>query len=319
MAVRYTLVESNTTDIPGAAAATFNRGTNIPGGAVDEIIMRVTTTNTTQAILADFGNVISSLRLVLNGTTVFDFRSGYSSASNNAASQFGYFLNSLGAGRAVEVPGDTTKEAYFRIPVGRNIPAGVSRLEYTLAYSATAAAVASGTCQFWIRYNSAMTTTTTVSAATSFTHSASEEQVVVRLPQGVPGTVAGLMIQNDSAADEITGVRVVSQSDFSLDVDMFRAFNGDLYNGIVYADDDVSVTAQQYAVSCAGGLFLPLFGLSMEDDIRLQVNSSSATTRTYTPVIVSGINGAAESQGRQTQAVVTNTATAVLDATTETV
>jgi len=319
MTVRFTLVESNTTDIPGAAAATFNRGFNIPGGAVDEIIMRVTTTNTTNAILADFGNIIQSLRLVLNGSTVFDFRSGYSSAANNAASQFGYFLNSLGSGRAVEVPGDLTKEAYFRIPIGRNIPAGVSRLEYTLSYSATAAAVASGTCQFWIRYNNNMTTTTTVSAATSFTHSASEEQVVVRLPQGVPGTVAGLMIQNDSAADEITGVRVVSQSDFSLDVDMFRAFNGDLYNGIVYADDDVSATAQQYAVQCAGGLFLPLFGLSMDDDIRLQVNSSAATTRTYTPVIVAPINGAAESQGRQTQPVVTNTNQAVLAATTETV
>lgn len=319
MSVRYTLVESNTTDIPGAAAATFNRGFNIPGGAVDEVIMRITTTNTTNAILADFGNIISSLRLVLNGSTVFDFRSGYSSAANNAASQFGYFLNSLGSGRAVEVPGDLTKEAYFRIPIGRNIPAGVSRLEYTLSYSATAAAVASGTCQFWIRYNNNMTTTTTVSAATSFTHSASEEQVVVRLPQGVPGTVAGLMIQNDSAADEITGVRVVSQSDFSLDVDMFRAFNGDLYNGIVYADDDASATAQQYAVQCAGGLFLPLFGLSMEDDIRLQVNSSAATTRTYTPVIVAPINGAAESQGRQTQPVITNTSQAVLAATTETV
>jgi len=319
MSVRFTLVESNTTDIPGAAAATFNRGFNIPGGAVDEVIMRITTTNTTNAILADFGNIIQSLRLVLNGSTVFDFRSGYSSAANNAASQFGYFLNSLGSGRAVEVPGDLTKEAYFRIPIGRNIPAGVSRLEYTLSYSATAAAVASGTCQFWIRYNNNMTTTTTVSAATSFTHSASEEQVVVRLPQGVPGTVAGLMIQNDSAADEITGVRVVSQSDFSLDVDMFRAFNGDLYNGIVYADDDASATAQQYAVQCAGGLFLPLFGLSMEDDIRLQVNSSAATTRTYTPVIVAPINGAAESQGRQTQPVITNTSQAVLAATTETV
>ena len=319
MSVRYTLVESNTTDIPGAAAATFNRGFNIPGGAVDEVIMRITTTNTTNAILADFGNIIQSLRLVLNGSTVFDFRSGYSSAANNAASQFGYFLNSLGSGRAVEVPGDLTKEAYFRIPIGRNIPAGVSRLEYTLSYSATAAAVASGTCQFWIRYNNNMSTTTTVSAATSFTHSASEEQVVVRLPQGVPGTVAGLMIQNDSAADEITGVRVVSQSDFSLDVDMFRAFNGDLYNGIVYADDDASATAQQYAVQCAGGLFLPLFGLSMEDDIRLQVNSSAATTRTYTPVIVAPINGSAESQGRQTQPVITNTNTAVLAATTETV
>jgi len=57
----------------------------------------------------------------------------------------------------------------------------------------------------------------------------------------------------------------------------------------------------------------------MDDDIRLQVNSSAATTRTYTPVIVASINGQSESQGRQTQPVVTNTNQAVLAATTETV
>ncbi|MCP4320901.1 MAG: hypothetical protein GY787_03410 [Alteromonadales bacterium] len=319
MAVRINLVESNTTDIPGATAATFNRGFSLPGGAVDEVIMRITTTNTTNAILADFGNIIQSLRLVLNGSTVFDFRSGYSSAANNAASQFGYFLNSLGSGRAVEVPGDLTKEAYFRIPIGRNIPAGVSRMEYTLSYSATAAAVASGTCEFFVRYNDNMATTTTVSSSTSFNHSISEQQVVVRLPQGVPGVVAGIMIQNDSAADELTGIRVISQSDFSLSESMFRAFNGDLYNGIVYADDDASTTAQQYAVKCAGGLFLPTFGLSMDSDVILQVNSSAVSTRTYTPVIVAPINGAAESQGRQTQPVITNTNQSVLAATTETV
>ncbi len=319
MAVRYSLIYSDTTTIPdNSGASTFNGAANLPGGAVDEFIIRITTANTTNAILADFGNILTSLRMVMNGTTFFDFRSGYSSASNNAASQFGYFLNSLGAGRAVEVPGDTAKEVYFRIPVGRNIPSGVSRMEWTLSYAATAAAVASGTFQVYARYNTAMTQTTTVSASTSFTHSISEEQVVVRLPQGVPGTVAGIMIQNDSAADELTGVRVVSQSDWSLDPDMFRAFNGDLWNGVVYADDDVSTTAQQYAVECAGGLFLPLFNLSMENDVILQVNSSAATTRTYTPVIVAPINGAAENQGTQTQAVVTNTSASVLDATTET-
>ncbi len=66
MAVRYTLVESNTTDIPGAAAATFNRGFNIPGGAVDEIIMRVTTTNTTQAIQAQVAARVLAARLAPN-------------------------------------------------------------------------------------------------------------------------------------------------------------------------------------------------------------------------------------------------------------
>tara|TARA_R110002012_G_C11674432_1_gene613465 strand:- start:5563 stop:6525 length:963 start_codon:yes stop_codon:yes gene_type:complete len=318
MAVRYSLVESNTTDLPSnAAGTTYNRGFNIPGGAVDEIIMRVTTVNTAAAVAADLSNLLQSLRLVLNGTTVHDFRSGYSLAANNAAGLYGYFLNSLGEGRFQEIPNDTAKEAYFRIPVGRNIPAGVSRLEYTLSWSQAAQAVASGTVQFWIRYNPAMQTTTTVSASTSFVHSISEEQVVVRLPQGVPGTVAGVLIQNDTAADELTGIRVVSQSDFSLAPGMWQAFNGDLYNGILYADPGVSATQQTYAIQVAGGLFVPLFGLSLESDLVLQVNSTAATTRTYTPVIVSPINGRSQSQGRQTQSVVTNVKKAVLAATTE--
>ena len=41
MAIRYTLVETNSTDVPGAAGATYNRGFNVPGGAVSEIIIRI--------------------------------------------------------------------------------------------------------------------------------------------------------------------------------------------------------------------------------------------------------------------------------------
>ena len=41
MAIRYTLVETNSTDVPGAAGATYNRGFNVPGGAVSEIIVRI--------------------------------------------------------------------------------------------------------------------------------------------------------------------------------------------------------------------------------------------------------------------------------------
>jgi len=314
----YSLVESNTTDIPSnSGALTYNRGFNVAGGSVDEIILRVTTVNTTNAILADFSNILSSLRIILNGETVFDFRSGYASASNNAPGQAGYFLNALGPGRFIEVPSDLTKECYFRIPIGRVLPASISRMEVTLTWAATAAAVASGTVQWWLRYNQNMQTTTTVSAATSFTHAASEEQVNIRLPANVQGTLAGLMVQNDSAADELTGIRIVNQSDFSIPTQMFRAFNGDLDNGILFADDDVSTSAQQYAIQVAGGLFLPLFGLTMDAPFVLQVNSSAVTTRTYTPVITSPIAGAPVPDQRQTQPVVTNVAKSVLSATTE--
>jgi len=309
MGVSYVLVESNTIDIPSnSGALTFNRGFNVPAGMCDEVILRVTIACTTGAILADFGNVMSACRLIFNGATTTDFRSGYASASNNAASQANYLLNSLGDSRMVEVPSDTAKEVYFRWPVGRQLPSGISRLETQVQWAATAAAVASGTVEWWIRYNDNTEVTTTVAAATSFSHAIANENVTVRLPQGLAGTVAGVLIQNDSAADQLNGVQVMSQSNFSIDPQMWRAFNSDLSNGIVYADDDVSLTAQQYAITCAGGLWLPLFGLSMEDDLRLIVDSSAVTTRTYTPVITSSISGKTEPQGTQTTPLVSNVA-----------
>lgn len=319
MGIRYNLVESNTTDIPdNAGATTYSRGFNIPGGPIDEIILRVTLTTAASSILADFSNALQSLRLILNGETVHDFRSGYSDTSNNAPGLYGYFLNSLGEGRFVEIPSDTSKEAYFRIPIGRQLASGsIQRLEYTLAWSALQSAETSGTVQWWIRYNSAMESQVTVSASTSFSHAASEEQVIVRLPQNVPGTVAGVFIQNDSAADQLTGVRITSQSDFSVTPAMYQAFNGDLYNGILYADDDASTTQQTYAIQVAGGLFIPTFGLTKSSDLVLQVNSSAATTRTYTPVITAAVN-AREGQGPvQTQAVPTSTPASIVAATTE--
>lgn len=304
MGILYSLIESNTTDIPSASGAlTFNRGMNLAGGAVDEIIMRVTLVNTDNAILADFGNVLTSCRLILNGSTVTDFRSGYSSASNNACSSANYFLNSLGDSRMVEIPGSTAKDVMFRWPIGRNIPAGISRFEYTISYAATAAAVASGTIEWWVRYNDNFSTTTTIGSSTSFSHAASEETVVVRVPAGIPGTIAGVYVQNDSAADELTGIRVISQSDYSLPVSMWRGFNGDSFNSLLYADDDVSTTQQTVAIQSAGNLWIPLYGLTMNDDLRLQVNSSAVTVRTYTPVITAPVNARSEPQGKQTEAL----------------
>jgi len=125
--VRYTLVESNSVDVPTSAAATnFNRGFNTPGGAVDEIIVRFTLTGVTAGdIDADFPNLINQLRIILNGETTFDFVAGYSSATQNSPSTLGYLLNSLGPGRSVEMnSSQTAKEAWLRIPIGKNIGSG---------------------------------------------------------------------------------------------------------------------------------------------------------------------------------------------------
>jgi hypothetical protein len=318
MAVKYTLVHSDTTSTPNdSAAATFSFGDNIPGGPIDSIVVRMTATVATGSVVADYSNMISALRFTLNGEVVHDFRAGYSGGSNNAPGLYGYFLNSIG-GRFSERPSDTAKEAYFVIPVGRQVAAGVSRLETVLTYGILAGAASASTLQIWLKYNDAMQTTTTVAPSTSFTHAASLEQVVVRIPQNLPGTVAGILVQNDSAADELgtQGIRLNAMGDYGLDADMHRLFNGDLYNGVLYADDDVSTTALQYAVAVNGGLFIPTYGLS-GGDVILQVDSSAATTRTYTPVITAAVGAKEVEQTKQTQAAPTNTAASILRRTEE--
>jgi hypothetical protein len=245
---------------------------------------------------------------------VWDFQAGYQDAANNGPSPLGYLLNSMGRGRSVETnTGGTGREVYLRIPVGRNIAAGISRMEYTIAYGALAGASTNPSLQFWIRYNPAMQTTTTLGAATTFNYSATTQQVVMRVPQNVPGTLAGVIVQNDRANDtDITDFRIVSQSDFSMDTDMWRALNGDLYNGVEYMDP---ATADQltFAQGVDGAYFLPLFGLSLKDDLRMQVTAASARTLSLTPVITSGIAGKPAPAQVQTQSVQTNVAKAVLD------
>jgi lysozyme family protein len=320
--LRYTLVYETTTDadLPtNSGTRTINKGINLAGGAIDEFIIRYTATVATGAIDGGADSIFTANRLILNGSTFFDFRAGSADTSSTEAGSFGYLLNSLGDGRYVEVPSDTSKDATFRVPCGRNIPAGVSRLEFTWEYSQLQAAPTSGAgkIQVWARYNSNMTDTTYVGAATSYTHAAnSEELVIVRLPQGVPGTLAGVYVQNDSAADQLTSVRIVSQSDYSLPLNMIRALNGDTYNGVLYALDGattVGLTQMYITQDSPGNLFIPLLGLQLNDDLRLQVLGTAATTRTYTPIITSPVTGAARPPASQTQPVRSNVAAAVLE------
>lgn len=318
MAVTYTKFREDSTTFPTNATQSFSFGENIPSGNLESIIIRNTATVGTGGILADFGNAFSSLRLTLNGEVLFDFRQAVSGGSNNNPSCMGYFLNKIG-GVATERPSDTAKEAYFVIPVGVSVAAGVGRIEVQIDYAATAAAASAGSFQLWGRYNDAIQTTTRVVPATSFVHSDAIEQVVVRIPQNMAGyTVAGVLVQNDSAADEYgsQGVRAMSQSQYGLDPDFIRLFSGDMQNGVMYADDDASTTQQTYAYEVKGGLFMPLYNIA-GGDLVLQVDSSASTTRTYTPIMVAAFGSKETGTVRQTARVAANTSKAVLDKTVQ--
>ena len=320
MSLRYTLVETSTVNVPGAAGATYNAGFNVPGGAVDEIIVRIQgTMNAVGDLASDTGSIIAALRVVLNGETFFDFRNNFGSNSTTGASATSVFMNAMGSGRSQDVNSSTTaRDYYLRIPVGRNIAAGISRLEYTIQYSALGGAFTNASIEWWMRYNPAMQNTVTIGAATSYLTAGAAggvtEQVVVRVPQNVPGVLAGVMIQGGSAADTMTSARVISQSDYSIDTDMWRMLGGDIRNGILFAQPAAAVAngLLTFSQKSLGNLFVPLFNLSLQDDLRMQITTTAAETFTFTPVIVSSIVGAPQAAAVQTQAVPTSVSKAIL-------
>ncbi len=320
MSLRYTLVETSTVNVPGAAGATYNAGFNVPGGAVDEIIIRIQgTMNAVGDLASDTGSIIAALRVVLNGETFFDFRNNFGSNATTGASATSVFMNAMGAGRSQDVNSSTTvRDYYLRVPVGRNIAAGISRLEYTIQYSALGGAFTGASIEWWMRYNPAMQNTVTIGAATSYLTAGAAggvtEQVVVRVPQNVPGVLAGVMIQGGSAADVMTSARVISQSDYSIDTDYWRMLGGDIRNGILFAQPAAAVAngLLTFSQKSLGNLFVPLFNLSLQDDLRMQITTTAAETFTFTPVIVSSIVGQPQPGAVQTQSVPTSVSKAIL-------
>ena len=168
--------------------------------------------------------------------------------------------------------------------------------------------------QVWIRYNNGMTQSTTVAPMTSQTLSASTQNVVVRLPANVPGTLAGVFCQNEDGASEgdiLSDIQVLSQSSFAMPRAMWRALNGDLKNGIQYFLEGANAS-QTFATARRGSQFLPLFGLTMKDDLRLVVTSTAASVVTFTPVIVQPINAKPEQIGTQTERLITSTSGSIV-------
>lgn len=332
MGVRYSLVDTSAS-FPTNAVSTFNEGFNIAGGPIESIIMRFQGTVTAADIQGDFPACVEQLRFVLNGESFFNYQAGYTMQGSNNPSQLGYMLNSMSADRfSSEVISTTAKDAFIRIPVGRQAPSGVSRLEYTLQTAALANA-ATGTCEIWIVYNDAAQTATYVGNPTSHVASSGQQEVVVRLPSNVPGVVAGIMVQGDRATDtDITAFRIVSQSEWSMSSSYWRFLNNDLQNGVMYASeasnagDPTALTgalagqgpAQTYVQAVDASYFLPTLGLTRGDDVRLQITCAAAfagRTVTFTPILVAPFN-ASESMGpQQSQRVPTNTSKAILDTT----
>jgi len=211
--VRFAMIESTNTvgNMPTSTTNSYNVGINAQGGLVEYLCLRYDLTFAADpCVNTSIISLIDSIRVVVNGEVVHDFRSSFGGNDAKGASSYDVLLNHVG-GRAYEVPaGGLTREGYIGIPLGLNTATGVNRYEIIVQWKAAAAAIASGSLQWWLKFNTATQKTTTIVPATSFNHSASLEQVVVRVPMNVPGVVSGILIQNDSADDQFgnQGIRI---------------------------------------------------------------------------------------------------------------
>ena len=331
MAIRYTLLHTSsgaTAELPTAAAIQYAGGVNVPGGSIDEFILVFNGTKAAAGdIDGDFSNAVSSMRLTLNGDQFFSFQAGYTSPATTQPGNLGYLLNSMGRGRNTEsVLTSTALSAFMRIPCGRKAPSSVGRLEYSINYAAlgnTLVGTANAEFQIWARYNDNYQTTVTVGQGTTVNASVGIQQIVMTMPSGVPGTLAGFMIMDDRATDaDLTSVQVISQSDYQMTKNYWRLINGDMNNGVQYADSAIAAAAVaagtgslslQSVQFTPGCLFIPTYGLTLANDVRVLCDFAAARTFQFLPVITAPAGAKSRDVQRQTQAVKSNVARSVLD------
>ena len=323
MGVRWTkiLETSQTGFAPTSSANTWSEGVNSGGGLVEYLQLRYDLTFLvgSPVPLSEISALVDNLRIVCNGTVVFDFNSGFASSATAGPSQFGYLMNHIG-GRVTEDPVEASPETrvgYMNIPLGINLPQGVNRWEIIVNWAAAAQAISTTSMSYWLRYNPNTQKMTTVVPATSFAHSIAQEQVIVRVPAATPkgSVVTALAIFNDSEADEFgsNGIRINQLSDFGIPISMYRSNNGDSRNGIMWNEGSTSQTdVQSYSTKLSGAIVIPVFGLT-GGDIVLSVDSSAETTRRYVPILTAPVGGKSNEPVRQTQGVKGNTASATLD------
>ena len=333
MAIRYTLLHTSsgaTAELPDVAASQVAGGINLPAGPIDEFILVFNGTKTAAAdILGDFSNTVSSMRLTLNGDQFFSFQAGYTTPATDQEGNLGYFLNSMGRGRNAEsVLSTTALDAFMRIPCGRQAPSSTGRLEYSINYAALGAGnsligTANAQFQIWARYNDNYQTTVTVGQGTTVTAGIGTQQIVMTMPSGVSGTLAGFIIMDDRATDaDLTNCQVISQSDYQMGKSFWRLINGDMNSGVSYANATNAAAAvaagtgslsNQVAQFNAGCLFIPTYGLTLANDLRILCTFAAARTFQFLPVITAPAGSRRIESQRQTQPVKSNVARSVLE------
>ena len=78
--------------------------------------------------------------------------------------------------------------------------------------------------------------------------------------------------------------------------------------------DPATANGLQFGQALLGQVFIPLYQLSLADDLRMQVTANAANVLSVTPVLTNAISGKPPPAQVQTESVPTNIAKSVLAA-----
>lgn len=314
MGVRYTNIYQDGTSLPSPAGnAQFNVANPIPAGLIEEVGFRWSgTTGAGQPSTATFSELITGLRMTLNGDQWLNLQIQGANVLNPDCSRMVGMVMDMG-GRVVEDPNPNAVDCTIWIPCGINVPQN-SRFELDLSTLASANAItALGRFEVWVKYGKS-TNATIVGNQTSFPLAVGAQTMVsVKIPTFKGATVAGIAIQGQNVADNLTQIIVKPLGDFAYSATYLRGISGANQNGYMFAQSATSLTDLQYADAIEGYYFVPLYNLSVVDgSVVLLITSAVAETYTFTPILNLPTGGSGERTPVQTSQVATGSKGAIL-------
>lgn len=312
--VRYSLIYQDATSLVSeTAVATYNVSNPLPAGLIEEIGLRFTgTTAGAYPSAASFTELVSGVRLTFNGDQWCNVQTQANVNTSNTVSRLGALVQDVG-GRVVEdTTALTTLDCTVWIPCGINVPAN-SRFELALDYAVSAAPLLTGNFEIWCKYGKS-TNITVVGNMTSQNLAANTQTLMtVKIPSIKGATVAGIMVQGESANDNLSSVIVKPLGDFAYSPTYLRGISGASQNGYQFADLNDSNNELQFADKLAGYYFVPLYNLEIIDgSVQLLLTASQAEFYTATPILNLPTSGSGERTPRQTSGVATGSKGAIL-------
>lgn len=288
----------NATAVPSDSAQTFTVANPIQSGAVRYIGLQLAGTATTQLCAADnFVGAIGRLKVVLSGTTVFDWNSlgnvntsTFVSRLTQAVIDAGGFVTSAGSATAVD---DS-----LWIPVGANLTGNSNQVEVTVGYIA-AAGTFTGNLSIWAEYGPLAGTTIVAPGTTVSMPAGSQQQIVARVPSIAGAVCMGAWIQSTTQSDDMVDAYAPAVGDYSIPTTLIRqGLNGRLQDAYRYYD---GATLSVSDGAGSGQVFFPLPGLDVSSgSVVFNVQATTAENYSVQPLLYIPGAGSGEDQPRQT-------------------